>query len=91
MELFNLACAVDKAVRVIPSVIRVMAFLFSFILKYTVSDSACKDTGDGVFQLSIGLDWRWRGFNLARQWVHCCFAKPVRTKYVTHLHVLWEI
>ena len=91
MELFDLACAVNEAVCIVPSVVRVMAFPFSLILKHTVSDSAGDDVGHGIFRLSIDFGWWWWRFNLTRQWVHCCFAKPVSAKNVTHLHVLWEI
>ena len=66
MELFNLACTVDEAVRIVLSVVRAIAFPFSLVLKYTVSDSAREDTGYSVFQLSINLSQRWRGFNLTR-------------------------
>ena len=77
MELFDLTCTIDKAVCVILSVIRVMAFLFSFVLKYTVLDSTGKDAGHGVFWLSINLNQRWRRFNLTGQWIHGCFMKPI--------------
>src|SRR6266480_1484992 len=59
MELFDLACAVDEAVCIIPSVIWVMAFPFSLILKHMVSDSAGDDAGHGVFRFSIDLSRRW--------------------------------
>ena len=91
MEFFDLACAVDEAVCVIPSVIWVMAFPFSLVLKHTVLDSAGEDAGHGIFRLSVDLSWWRRWFSLTRQWVHCCFMKPVSTKYVTHLHVLREV
>src|SRR6266513_452004 len=91
MELFDLACAVDEAVRIIPSVVRVMAFPFSLVLKHTVSDSAGDNVGHGIFRLSINFGWWWWRFNLTRQWVHCCFAKSVSAKYVTQRQVLREV
>jgi len=57
MELFNLACTVDEAVRIVLSVVRAIAFPFSLVLKYTVSDSASDNVGHVIFRLSIDFSW----------------------------------
>jgi hypothetical protein len=64
VEFFDFACAIDEAVCVVPSVIRVVALPFSLVLEYAILDSTGEDTSDGVLWLSVDFN-RWRrGFNL---------------------------